>query len=158
MPKIVSLSADQLFVLTEECIKKGQSVRVTVKGNSMSPFLRSEVDSVELAAADFNTLNQGDIVLIRRTTGEYILHRVFEKNNNYFSILGDAQTTPEGPIYKEQLLATVTSIWRGDVSIQCSSLVWKTLGIFWINVLTLRKIIGLFRRSGGIFLKMYTAV
>lgn len=149
MPRIVSLSADQLFTLTEECVKNGQSVRVTVKGNSMSPFLRSEVDSVELAAADFDTLSQGDIVLIRRATGEYILHRVFKKNNNYFSILGDAQTIPEGPIYKEQLLAKVISIWRGDVSISCSSFVWQTVGILWINALTLRKIFWRFRKICG---------
>ena len=146
MPKIVSSSAEEVFTLTRECVKNGQSVRLAVKGDSMKPFLRSEIDSVELAAVDFNTLHTNDIVLIRRTTGEYILHRVFEKQKTYFHILGDAQTTPEGPIYQEQLLAKVISVWRGDVPIQCSSFAWQTLGIFWTNLLPLRKLVWSFRR------------
>jgi Peptidase S24-like. len=106
------VKAAELFGLTDEILAQGGRVWVTVTGNSMYPFLKEVRDSVELSKASFENIKKGDIVLIRRISGAYVLHRVLKKEDNCFYIIGDAQQWIEGPLKPEQLHAIVTRIKR----------------------------------------------
>ena len=70
---------------------------------SMYPFLREDKDKVELAMTSFSCIKKGDVVLIKRESGEYVLHRVLKKSMDHFYIVGDAQQWIEGPLLPEQL-------------------------------------------------------
>lgn len=141
MGEIRKIKAATMFPLIEEIIEQGQSTRITVSGNSMYPFLRDTLDSVEFSKANYTSLSRGDIVLIRRVEGTYVMHRVIEKNEDCFFMVGDAQEWIEGPLYQNQLVAVVTAIWRKDKRISCSNYLWRFLSSLWLVLRPFRNFI-----------------
>lgn len=132
MCEIRKVKAASLFPLISELLEHGQNSRIAVSGGSMYPFLRDRIDSVEFTKGSFEQLTKGDIVLIQRANGCYVLHRVYSKKKECFFMVGDAQQCIEGPLYPEQLLAVVTAIWRKDKRIACSKMWWRLLSGLWL--------------------------
>lgn len=131
MHKIKSIKSVELFPAVLNILENDQNVRITVTGDSMMPFLRENIDSVELSKTDFKKLRFGQIPLIKRKSGQYILHRVVYKNKKNFYIAGDAQNWIEGPINPESLIAVVTKVWRKDKPIAIDNYFWKMLSFLW---------------------------
>ena len=71
----------EALTIIEESIKEGNSVRITVRGNSMSPLLIDGKDVVTLKPFLPDNLKVGDIVLFRYK-GTFLLHRIIEITNN----------------------------------------------------------------------------
>lgn len=87
--------------IIEEYINAGISVRLTVRGNSMSPLLLDGIDSVLLHPCNPNDLKPQEIILFRYKRG-FMLHRIIrigliEGRDQVSSITtkGDAQTNTE---------------------------------------------------------------
>lgn len=132
-PKITLFSGDILVPLIEERLSLGQAVRLTVRGNSMHPFLRHEKDTVLLISSSGEKLKKGDIVFYKRLSGQYVLHRIIKADkNNAFFMIGDAQYKIEGPIYIEQIFAKVTHVFRGNKKISCNNFLWRLLSFLWL--------------------------
>lgn len=131
MHNLKTIKSEELFPAIRDLLDNDRKVRITVTGNSMMPFLRENIDSVELSAADFSSLRFGQITLIRRQDGQYILHRLVRKKKDHFYIAGDAQLSVEGPVYPDQLIATVTKVWREDRQISASNIIWQTISFIW---------------------------
>ena len=70
-------------------LAKGKDVTISTKGNSMLPFIRGGVDSVELRKIP--AIHRGDIVLAQIAPGHYVLHRVFREPE----ICPDGRLAPE---------------------------------------------------------------
>jgi hypothetical protein len=141
MHKIKLIKANDLFPHVKELLKQEVRVRITVTGMSMYPFLRGNKDSVELKKTNFTDIKKGDIVLICRECGDYILHRVVKKDSSCFFIMGDAQQWIEGPLYPEQLQAKVAAIWRGNTRIDGSNIMLKLLTEAWDGLLPFRRML-----------------
>ena len=86
MKKIIP-NIDALKII-EEGIKAGNSVRLTVRGNSMSPLLLDGVDIVTLHPFISENLKTGDVILFRYREA-FLLHRIIEIQGN---------NSPEGKI------------------------------------------------------------
>lgn len=140
MSKVVSLQCTELFQFVNSIFAIGNSVRITVTGNSMWPFLRDCTDSVELVSDTFQNIRKGDIVLVEQNNGAIILHRVFTINKESFYLLGDGQITIEGPFFSNQLLAKVVAVWRRRHRIECSGMIWRFLSRAWMFTLPLRRL------------------
>ena len=140
MCKVVFLKSSDLFTFINKVLTKGQTARITVTGQSMYPFLRDCQDSVGLASETYQNILRGDIVLIRRDNGEYVLHRVIRKCTDTFYIIGDGQVRVEGPLKSSQLIAKVRTVWRGEHEIDCTGALWKLLSHIWLYCLPLRRI------------------
>jgi signal peptidase I len=138
MHKIRYIQSKQLFPVVQELLKTGVSATITVTGMSMYPFLREDMDSVELSASSFVDIHLGDIVLILRESDEYVLHRVLRKDMNCFYIIGDAQQWVEGPLYPNQLIAVVTAVWRKNKRIEYTNFWWKLLSSIWMKLIPFR--------------------
>jgi signal peptidase I len=138
MHKIRHIQSNKLFPVIQDLLKSGMGTKITVTGMSMYPFLRENIDSVELSASSFDSIHYGDIVLILRQSGEYVLHRVVRKKENLFYMIGDAQQWTEGPLHPKQLIAVVTSVWRKDKRIECSNFWWRTLSLVWLKLIPFR--------------------
>lgn len=138
MRELVKVRADELFSLVDEILKNDEKAWITVTGMSMYPFLREGKDSVELSSIEYEAVKKGDIVLIRRKSGHYVLHRLLRKEKNCFYIIGDAQQWVEGPLGPEQLLAYVTSIKRGKRIINCSNIILKCAVNIWLALIPFR--------------------
>lgn len=141
MCEVKRIKSAEIFPVIKEVLESGSRAWITVTGMSMYPFLREDKDCVELSEASINTIKKGDIVLIQRTTGEYILHRVLRKEKENFYIVGDAQQWIEGPLKPEQLIAVVTAVKRKKHQFSCQNMLWRILVRLWINIVPLRHII-----------------
>jgi signal peptidase len=131
MYKVKNIKSSELFPAVTELLQNDQKVRITVTGDSMMPFLRENIDSIELSGVTFRELYFGQIPLIKRDNGQYILHRLVWKKRNSFYIAGDAQNWVEGPLRPEQLIAVVTKVWRENRPVSPSSVLWQTMSFFW---------------------------
>lgn len=132
------IKAADLFSLTNEIIAHGGQAWITVTGMSMYPFLREVRDSVELSKATFENIERGDIVLIRRGNGVFVLHRVLRKRKDCFYMIGDAQQWVEGPLMPGQLQAIVTTIKRKGQVISCDNPIYKACVFIWMLVIPVR--------------------
>jgi signal peptidase I len=141
MSKVKLVKSNEIFPIISEILENSVKARITVTGMSMYPFLREGIDSVELSKGSINDIKPGTIVMIRRKSGCYVMHRAIRKNTECFYIVGDAQQWIEGPIYSHQLVAVVTAVWRRDKRIECSSFLWKFLSNIWLHILPFRYLI-----------------
>lgn len=132
--QVLKVKSNEIFPVIAELLDSGQTARITVTGNSMNPFLKAGRDSVELSKTNFREIRRGDIVLIRRTNGIYVLHRVYKKADNSFFIVGDAQQWIEGPLYPEQLVAKISSVRRNNKEIPCTNVTWVFLSRVWLRL------------------------
>lgn len=138
MLEVKQVKAEDLFALADELFELESRVWITVTGMSMYPFLREGGDSVELAKASFEDLKRGDIILIKRDCGFFVLHRVLKKEKNCFYIVGDAQQWVEGPLRPEQLRAVVTRIKRKQRIINCNNPLLKIVAGIWLLLIPFR--------------------
>lgn len=132
MSEVRKVKAASIFPFISELFELGQSVRLPVSGDSMNPFLYDGIDSVELTKGSFEQISRGDIVMIQRADGCYVMHRVIKKEIDSIYMVGDAQQWIEGPLYPEQLVAVVTAIWHRNKRIPCSNQWWRFLAWLWL--------------------------
>lgn len=139
------IKIDAMLPVMQEIMNNGQAVRLTVTGMSMFPFLRENIDSVELVKTSFDQLKVRQIVLIKRTDGAYVLHRVSKITADRFYMIGDAQMLPEGPLTPEQLIGAVDAVWRRNKRIPCGNPFLRLTVWCWMGLL----------RHRGRFLRIY---
>ena len=154
----VEVSLSELSPLMLECLAQGQEVLMTVTGNSMSPFLRHKRDQVVLSACDPESLQVGDVPFYRRDNGQYVLHRIVERDDGVvrtrygsrrvlpsiggdltFTMLGDAQWTEEPDIRADQVLARATAFVRLGRRWECDSAAYRFHRLLWHRFLPIRK-------------------
>ena len=138
-PRIVDIVA--YMPVLRELLAQGQSVSLTVTGESMSPFLRHGRDQNRLAAVTAPP-QRGDMVFFRRRNGQYIMHRVLRRmpDGNY-AIIGDGQQQVESPIAPEQIFAVVTQVCRKGVWLGPESFWWRFFAGPWLTLLPLRPLL-----------------
>lgn len=121
----------------EDIVKSGHEVSLNVTGESMAPFLRHARDKVMLAP--FTSPAQiGDILLYKRKSGEYILHRVVKCDGKKLWLAGDAQKVVEGPLDDECVIAKVTKANRKGKWISKGDSEWDFFEKRWIKTVPYR--------------------
>lgn len=136
----------------KELLDKGRSVSVPVTGGSMSPFLASGRDWVQLKPAE-KFLKKGNIALYRQKGGRYLLHRICRvENGREYYFIGDAQTCVEGPIDREQIAGGVAMAYRKGRWIGPGDFWWEFFEHTWLHLIPMRRKIlsgyGRLRRRG----------
>lgn len=116
-------------------------VTITVTGDSMFPLWRHKRDTVVLTKCDKTTLKKGDIPLYRRTTGQYVMHRIIKVNHESYNLCGDAQTQIEYNLPTENVIAVVKAFTRKEKNYCCSDLRYKTYTVLWMRLFSCRRII-----------------
>lgn len=133
------LPAEVIIPLIKENIARGKSCRITVTGNSMFPTLKHKRDSVILTSVKKRPVKRGEIVLIKRRTGQYILHRVYKiLDEDHFIMNGDNQEWIELVNFK-QVIAVADKIIRKDKEIPCDNFIYKFLIRLWMSQRKRRK-------------------
>lgn len=106
------------------------NVPVPVTGSSMSPFLHHG-DTVYLNLPD-REYRPGDIVLYRRSTGQYVLHRIIRLNpDGSLIMLGDAQIEKELLPGTAQICAIATQARHRNRMITPQDAYWKLYASIW---------------------------
>ena len=113
---------------------------LVISGNSMSPFLVHGRDTVYLSRLD-RPAKRGDVLLYKRESGSYILHRVYKVEKDSYTMVGDAQTQLEQGIRQDQIIAIMTSALRKGKLQKKGSFWWEFFEKLWIRIIPLRPII-----------------
>ncbi len=96
-----------LFADVIRLINEGRDVKLTVKGNSMRPFILHG-DSVELSP--ITSLEVGDIVLAQRTPKNFLVHRVIAISGDFITLRGDGNTNFTEEVMRHDIIAQATMI------------------------------------------------
>ena len=118
MRNVHRVDTEEYLKAVSALIAEGREVTVPVRGGSMNPFLVDNRDCVLLVPAP-ERLRRGDIVLFRRASEQYVLHRIVAVRRSrpgghepvYF-MRGDAQEMTEGPVARAQVRALAARVMR----------------------------------------------
>jgi len=128
-----------------ELVNRGETIPLVISGGSMTPFLVHGRDTVYLSRIS-RPLKKGDMILYRRETGDYVLHRIRKVRQERFDLIGDAQTVIETGIRREQVLALVTAVRRKGKLLKKGSFWWMFFEKIWIRMIPFRPaMLGLYR-------------
>lgn len=134
--------AEVLMPALQQAIAAGGQFVLTVTGNSMCPTLYPGRDAVVLAAAE--KPRKGQILLFRRESGAYILHRVCRVRGDTLVMNGDNQGWTE-KITPEQVIAVVTELHRKGKIYDCGSLSSRMYGWLMRRLLPVRRVLSWLR-------------
>ena len=118
-------------------METGSSAPLVISGNSMSPFLVHGRDTVYLTPPP-KRLKKGDMILYRRDSGAYVLHRICAVEGETYCLIGDGQQEKEHGIRQEQVLALVTAVRRKGKLLKKGSFWWAFFEKLWLNVIPFR--------------------
>lgn len=120
-----------------EIADKGELVSTVVSGGSMVPFLSGNRDYVYLEIPK-RKLKKGDIVLFVRKNGDFVLHRIKKIRKDGYYLIGDRQTTKEGPVLRKQIKLLAVKVKRKGKIIAEKNFKWKFYSKIWNNLVFLR--------------------
>lgn len=121
-------------------LEETEAVPLVISGNSMTPFLVHGRDTVYLSKPE-GRFCRGDMLLYRRNSGAYVLHRVYRVEGDRFTMVGDAQTQLEPGIRRDQILARVCAVRRKGKLLQSGSLLWVFFEKIWIRLVPARPVL-----------------
>lgn len=114
-----------------------EQVPLVISGSSMYPFLHHRRDTVYLSKVTA-PLKAGDMILYRRPSGQYVLHRILRAGKGTYDLLGDRQMVVEPGIRDSQVLAVVTAVRRDGKLLRPGDRVWDFYEKCWISMIRLR--------------------
>ena len=95
----------------QELAEKGVLIYTTT-GMSMRPFLRSGQDLMVIEAKKEGRCRVRDVVLYRRDSEKYVLHRIMAVRERDYVLCGDNCWQLEPGIREDQILGVLTAVIR----------------------------------------------
>lgn len=121
----------ELVPLIRELLEQGRNVRMTVKGQSMVPFIRSG-DTVELSPLGARGLQVGRIYLAELSRSRYALHRLVAVTPDGMAVFqGDGNPSPDPSVPLSSVVAGLSRVIRDGRELDANSSLWRFLGRAW---------------------------
>ena len=114
----------------QELAEKGILIYTTV-GNSMRPFLRSGQDLMVIEARKGGRYYPRDVVLYRRKSGKYVLHRIMWVRKQDYVLCGDNCRELEYGIRDDQILGVLTAVIRKGRRMEVSNFGYRAKVFAW---------------------------
>ena len=128
-------------------VSEGMSVTITVKGNSMNPFIVDRRDQITLGPFEESELRRGCVALVRDVRGEYLVHRIIGREGDMVILLGDGNLRVTEKALVSEVIAVVRSIERKGRSISTESFLWMAYSWAWMALKPVRRWpLGLWRK------------
>lgn len=111
-------------------LREGRIVQVPV-GRSMWPMLKNRRDMLVIEKITF-PIKVHDVVLYKRDSGKYVLHRVVKIKPDGYVIRGDNCTRNEYDITERHMLGVLRGFYKGERYIDCEKhMGYKAYVLFW---------------------------
>lgn len=137
--KIREVDIHEYLPVLIDIINTGKDVSLLISGNSMTPFLCHQRDTIIISKPDGH-FYKGQMVFYIRKNGQYVMHRIHHiDENGHLYIVGDAQEMIEGPINKEQVFGVIHKVIRKGRIIEKGDFWWDFFEKVWIRIVPLRK-------------------
>lgn len=121
----------------EQELKEHGYLCMTPKGQSMWPMLRSGRDSVYLETVN-GCLGRDEVALFRSVSGKYILHRVIDVQEGYYTFRGDNAVDEDGEVAQSQILGVLKKFYRGKRCISCDNRKYRIYVAVWNGIYPIR--------------------
>lgn len=104
----------------QELAKNGKLIYYNV-GDSMLPLIRQGRDLLEIVPKPAERLHRYDIPLYRRSSGQYVLHRILKVRPQDYVLCGDNRWTREYGVTDGQIIGVLHSVIRDGkaLSMEC---------------------------------------
>lgn len=136
-------------MLLEEQINEIGFLCEDIKGTSMTPLFKSGRDKVYIEKLKGKP-KKGDILLYKRLSGEYVLHRVVKVQENTFTACGDNHLFLEHGIRFDQIIGVCVGYCKYDRYVDFKkSIKYKLYKTFWGSNRFNRKVIGKIKALGS---------
>ena len=114
----------------QELSEKGCLI-YTTSGMSMRPFLRSGQDLMVIEAKKEIRCRVRDVVLYRRDSGKYVLHRIMAVRKDDYVLCGDNCWQLEPGIREDQILGVLTAVIRNGNRTEVSQAGYRAKVFAW---------------------------
>lgn len=121
-----------LIPLVHAALNRGQNVRLTVKGDSMIPFIHNG-DLIELEPIRSN-LSTSDIVLAKTANGYFVLHRIVHIKDENVWLRGDSQNYCEGPIARKKIIGRAIKLSHEGFNYSLNHGLLRIAGFIWMKM------------------------
>ena len=146
--QLASIPMESLAEILQLQLDSGGVARLVVTGSSMYPTFRHRKDVVYLTPVK-RELKRGDLILYKRPSGQYILHRIVSRpKDGKFICSGDNQWQKES-VEENQVVALVNGFVRGGKQYSERHFGYRLWVGFWIFVFPIRRPILKLRRFLG---------
>ncbi len=128
-------------------ISEGKTVSLTVKGNSMNPFLVHLRDQIKLGPFNRKDIKKGTVALVKDIRGNYLIHRVIQVNPKTVTLLGDGNISLTETARHEDIIGIMYSMTRKGKEWTSDSLSWRCYSWLWRILTPVRRYpLGIWRR------------
>lgn len=124
--------------IEEVILEKGFYV-TRPKGTSMFPMLKDNCNEICVVKAD--EINKYDVPLYKRESGEYVLHRILDINEDGYVCCGDNQWTLEYGVKREQIIGKLDRWFKGNKEYTVSDKSYQRYVKLWCKSLKRRHFI-----------------
>lgn len=125
-----------------QLIAGGHTVTLTVKGNSMNPFLRHGRDKVTLAPFSAGELAEGDVVLAREMQGgRIVLHRIIRRCGEELTLQGDGNVKQTEQSRTGLVMGLMNEAVRSGRHYPVKGKTWQRYSRWWMRLTPLRRLL-----------------
>jgi hypothetical protein len=122
----------------EQELEKNGTLIYTTVGMSMRPFLRSGQDLMVIERRENGRFRSRDVVLYRRRSGKYVLHRIMRVRKDDYVLCGDNCWNLEPGIRDDQILGVLTAVIRDEKRMDVNAPGYRCLVFLWWMLYPLR--------------------
>ena len=120
-------------------ISEGHTVTLTVRGNSMNPFLVDRRDSIVLGSFAEADLQPGIAVLARESTGRIVFHRIISRRGSVLTLQVDGNLRATEQADTADVMGIMLSAIRKDKEYPCSGRTWQRYSYWWMKLTPVRR-------------------
>ena len=119
-------------------ISEGKTVSLTVKGNSMNPFMVHLRDQITLGPWKNEDIRRGTVALVRDTKGNYLIHRIIRRNADSVILLGDGNIRMTETATFDDIIGIMYSITRKGHEWSSKGCIWRAYSWLWLLLTPIR--------------------
>lgn len=120
-------------------IAEGKTVSITVKGNSMNPFIVHLRDRMTLGPWKDQDIRKGTVALVKDTRGNYVIHRIIRRDEKTVTLLGDGNLGLYETASFDNIIAIMYSIDRKGRTWSRDSFIWRVYSWLWMLLTPVRR-------------------
>lgn len=122
----------------EEQLEKHGSLVYTNVGDSMMPLLREHRDLLIIEKREPGRCKKFDVVLYRRPSGKYILHRIIKVRADDYIIAGDNRWEREIGVKDDWIFGVLTGVVRDGKKLDVTSWKYRLYVFLWCDLFWIR--------------------
>ena len=134
----VQIPNSQFFALAKQLLQEGKKIEITVKGNSMRPFLFDGETVVVTPVAVDCPLKKCDIILAETSTGQVMMHRIRKISPAGIRMKGDGNLYQSELVRPEDVMGRVAGVVRNGKTVSLYTPLRLFLARIW-NPIWVRK-------------------